>query len=698
MTHEELLSLLSQAEEHTNTGNYGEAERLANKVLAELDKIPSVGEGRGKDLLPVVGEYRDEDLGEETLNKNATLRACATRILGVIAWQRGNFTTSLEFYNDALKICEETHDRKGIAKTLGNIGNVHRNLSDYPRALEYLGKALALDEELGNKAGVAIHFGSIGIVHAEISDYPRALEYMGVALALDEELGNKVGVANQLGNIGNVHWYLADYARALEYLEKALVLNEELGNKAGVAIHLGNIGLVYSDLSDSPRALEYYGKALAIAEELGNKQGMVNQLGNIGNVHSNLSDYELALEYYGKVLVLAEELSNKAGVVVCLSNIGNVHFSLSEYPLALEYYAKALVLDEELGNKRGVAINLGNIGRTYTKQDFDGCDPVKAEEYLLRAINLSTEIGDKAALIGLHKTVSDLYEQEERLGDAFTHYKKYIEIEKEVNVEEVKKQEAIREQQKEIELAKAAADAKHQATQELLHNVLPPSIAYRMINGEKLIAEKLPSVSVLFADIVGFTKLSQRISAEELVEGLDKIFSTFDTLAERYGLEKIKTIGDAYMVVAGAPEPRSDHAEAMAYFALDMVEVMKEFASKTTGDTIQLRIGIHSGEVVAGVIGKKKFAYDLWGDAVNTASRMESYSEAGRIHVSEEFVRTLFPFQTLPEMEGFSVPDESFTLSIGEGRGEDMIRFIPRGEMEIKGKGMMKTYFFERTS
>lgn len=172
---------------------------------------------------------------------------------------------------------------------------------------------------------------------------------------------------------------------------------------------------------------------------------------------------------------------------------------------------------------------------------------------MVKAIELSAEIGNTPHLFTVHKSLADFYENEKRWEDAHLQFKKYIEIEKEVNVEEIKKQEAIREQLKEIELAKAKADAKHQATEQLLHNVLPPSIANKMLDGNKLIAEKLPCVSVLFADIVEFTKLSQRITPEELVEGLDGIFSEFDALAEKHGLEKIKTIGDAYMNVFGAP-------------------------------------------------------------------------------------------------------------------------------------------------
>ncbi|MFZ1572295.1 MAG: adenylate/guanylate cyclase domain-containing protein, partial [Candidatus Kapaibacterium sp.] len=201
-------------------------------------------------------------------------------------------------------------------------------------------------------------------------------------------------------------------------------------------------------------------------------------------------------------------------------------------------------------------------------------------------------------------------------------------------------------------------------------NVLPISIANRIINGENLIAEKLSNVSVLFADIVNFTKLSQSISPEQLVDGLDRIFTAFDLLADKYNLEKIKTIGDAYMVVAGAPLPRNDHAQAMANMAIDMIEAMKQFTSITTGEPIQIRIGIHSGEVVAGVIGKKKFAYDLWGDAVNTASRMESHGEPNQIHISQDFYNEL-------------ISSNLFSID----------NFIDRGKMEIKGKGVLKTYF-----
>jgi adenylate cyclase len=200
----------------------------------------------------------------------------------------------------------------------------------------------------------------------------------------------------------------------------------------------------------------------------------------------------------------------------------------------------------------------------------------------------------------------------------------------------------------------------------LLLNVLPAKIADRLKRGETTIAERFSGVTVLFSDIVGFTPTSARLAPQELVALLDEIFSEFDVIADRFGLEKIKTMGDGYMVVAGVPEPHADHAQRTADAALAMRDRLAELAAARKLD-LSMRIGIHSGEVVAGVIGRRKFAYDLWGDTVNTASRMESHGSPGRIHVSEA-TRALL--------------EREFVL---EGRGT----------VNVKGKGELRTFWLE---
>lgn len=200
-------------------------------------------------------------------------------------------------------------------------------------------------------------------------------------------------------------------------------------------------------------------------------------------------------------------------------------------------------------------------------------------------------------------------------------------------------------------------------SERLLLNILPKPIAERLKRGESTIADSFADVTVMFADLVGFTKLSAHLSPAELVELLNEIFSAFDSLAEQYRLEKIKTIGDAYMVVGGLPTPRPDHAEAIAEMALDIQAKIVQIPTKG-GQPLSIRIGINTGPVEAGVIGTKKFTYDLWGDTVNTANRMESHGIPGAIQV------TVATYERL----------------------QDKYLFAERGMIPIKGKGDMMTY------
>lgn len=203
-----------------------------------------------------------------------------------------------------------------------------------------------------------------------------------------------------------------------------------------------------------------------------------------------------------------------------------------------------------------------------------------------------------------------------------------------------------------------------QKSERLLLNILPAEIAQQLKEEQSAIANRFDEVTILFADIVNFTGLAAQISPIELVNSLNQIFSSFDRLAEFYNLEKIKTIGDAYMVVGGLPTPRSDHAIAVAQIALDMQQAITQFQT-ATGETFQLRIGINTGSVVAGVIGLKKFSYDLWGDAVNLASRMESHGMVDKIQVSETTYQQI----------------------------KDHFQLEERGLIPIKGRGEINTYF-----
>jgi adenylate cyclase len=211
----------------------------------------------------------------------------------------------------------------------------------------------------------------------------------------------------------------------------------------------------------------------------------------------------------------------------------------------------------------------------------------------------------------------------------------------------------------ELQAEKSKSDA-------LLLNILPASIVGRMRRGEVEIADRFPEATILFLDLVGFTNLAGRSSPGQIIEILNNLFSSFDLLAKQLRLEKIKTIGDAYMVAGGLPEEQPDHAVAVADMALGMIDAVRQVGTRF-GESLEARIGIHSGDVVAGIIGQHRFIYDVWGDTVNTASRMESSGLPNRIQISEATYQ----------------------------RVRERFRCEPRGPVEMKGKGTMMTYFLE---
>jgi len=218
---------------------------------------------------------------------------------------------------------------------------------------------------------------------------------------------------------------------------------------------------------------------------------------------------------------------------------------------------------------------------------------------------------------------------------------------------------------REIVRAEAAMELEYERSEALLANILPSSIADRLKDpARNIIADKYDDASVLFADIAGFTERASDMEPEQLILFLDRLYGDFDALVDKHGLEKIKVSGDSYMVVSGVPQPRGDHVEALAALALDMAEAAS-LLKDSRGDALPLRIGLASGPVVAGVVGSRRFFYDVWGDAVNVASRMETTDSIGRIQVPEDVYRRL---------------KDDFVLQ-------------ERGVVEVKGKGLMRTWY-----
>ncbi|MBS1537712.1 MAG: tetratricopeptide repeat protein [Bacteroidetes bacterium] len=691
MSNEELKAKLEKATENTELGNYDMAEQLTNEVLDALqdttdasislsDQSPERKGFSDSDPIPI-GEGRDRGL----------LRAHATLELANIAFRRGSHDVPLALCEEVLVQADEWNLLPLRQKTWNLLGQVHNSIGNQNTALEYFEKVLSADKNLGDEVIVARSTGNAGNVYMRLSDFPRAMEYHEKALSAYIAHGNRRMEGGTKVNMAMVYIQLNKHDKALEYLHYALAIFEELGEKPFRLVAMGHIGSIYFRLENYTAALELNLKILAVQEELGAKSGIASCMTNIGAAYFLLRQYDLASEYHGKALAMFEELGQKPAIANALLNLGQVNHEFGRYDSALEYLLKALALQEEIVDKAGIAGSLANIGRLFANPNYEGFDAEKAEEYLLRSIAVMTEAGLNVRLAEKHRFISELYEQQNRDEEALIHYKKYHELNREVlneealkTAEKYKQERELAEREKEIAMEKARTDAKLTATTGLLHKVLPESIAARMIEGDEEIADYYPQVSILFADIAGFTPISADMPAFMVVRFLNFLFKEFDRIIKKHGCEKIKTIGDGYMAIAGAPDKCEDHAERITAVALEMqqpIQLPEDIrAELPEGTKLGVRIGLHTGSVVAGVIGEERFVWDVYSDAVNTAARMESHGMPDKIHVTQDFVRQL---------------QNRFATTKNTTHG---LIFEKRGEMEIKGKGTMRTFYLENRS
>jgi adenylate cyclase len=512
-----------------------------------------------------------------------------------------------------------------------------------------------------------------------LSDYVDAVYFYNEAIRVNTLIGNKVRLSAALGNIGLTKLFMGDFTAALSYLEMAIPLNEEIGNKNYLATNLNSVGLIFSTLSELDKALEYQNKSLSINMEINNLQGIGSNLGNIGLLLKNQGKFEEALIYYKRAMDIHLQLNDKQFVAVGYLNMGIIFSEMLDYTKAFEYYQMSLSINEDIHDKSGIASTKCHIGILYFKQgDYD-----RALHYVHESMQLSKEIESNESFMQSLQILSDVYEALNDHKKSLQYFKEFVEIRDIIQSDETKKKVLLFDQQRKIEAEDKIRQlqiARMEEQEKLLHKILPTNIADRILKRESSIADYYPSVTVMFIDIVGFTNLSSYLSPKQLVFLLNMLFSKVDEILDEHGLEKIKTIGDGYLAVANLTKPIIHHEVVAANAAIALIKTLKTLdltAPDEINDEkwkehiqeIQLRIGLHSGEVVAGIVGKNKFLFDLWGDAVNIASRMESSSEPGRIQVSQVFASRL-------------VDDSS-------------LKTIARGTIDIKGKGVMQTYWLE---
>jgi len=554
-------------------------------------------------------------------------------------------------------------------------------------SIMYAMEAMELANKIDFKKGVAYALKNIGIAYFAKSDYISVFEYWEQSLAVFDSIGDMNGVSNILNNIGSVYFEQGDDASAVEYFIRAIKIAEDSGNKLRMASAYLNIGTLYSNKVDTQeKAKEYFSLALKIAEELNLYDMLGTTAVNIGEYYYDMNEYDSALIYYDMSLK-AFEIDGSGTIPYTLNNIGILHATRGEYPSAIKFHEDAYAISKQNKDKKQMAQSLIGLGNAYKlSNDFQS-----SLKPFLEAEEIGKEIGINKELQEVYQGLSIVYSELQDYTNAFRYQTLLTEINYELyNAENDKKIEKMQftyeidKQKVQINLLTAETalqeaevkrqkmfrnamlvglvliviiaviifrnyrekvkinkvlDKQHAEIESLILNILPKEIAKELQAEGQATPRYYEQASVLFTDFKGFTSISQGLTPNELVDHLNSFFHAFDDIMEAYNIEKIKTIGDAYMCAAGIPMPNKTHPIDIVKAGLAIQEYIskKNKELEANGEPPwNLRVGIHTGPVVAGVVGKKKYAYDVWGSTVNIASRMESNGEIGKVNISED--------------------------------------------------------------
>ena len=583
-------------------------------------------------------------------------------------------------------------------------------------AILYAMKADSLATDIDYQAGNASALKNIGLGYYHQSDYLNVFIYWEKSLGIFRELGDQAGIANLESNLGAVYFNQGDDAKATEYYLRSIQAAESIGDSVGIGRASIGIGNVYLDNEKThDKAKTYYFRALSIFEELDYGNGIATCAVNLGNIYLDQSQYVSALYYLKKSI---DAFENEMFIPHSLNLIGQAYSGMGDYQQAMEYLEKAIKQAEKLNLKMDKARALVGLAKTLELQG----KPVKALNTYMQAEQISLEIGGNYELKDAYQGIASTYskigdyknaykfmesydaikdtlfniETDEKIkGLQFTYQIEKKQSEVDDLLRDQKLQDLELKQQKYIQYAaigtgiilliivgglfnryryirrtKKIIESEKDRSDNLLLNILPEETAEELKENGTAKARSYNNVTILFTDFKGFTELSATLSPPALVKEIHLCYKAFDEIMVRHNVEKIKTIGDAYMAAGGLPKPNDTHAMDVTKAALEIRDFMDKLIAvrkKAGKPYFEIRIGIHTGPVVAGVVGTHKFAYDIWGDTVNIASRMESNSEPGKINIS----------------------DVTFDLI------KDEFVCTPRGEISVKGADKKSMYFIE---
>lgn len=586
-------------------------------------------------------------------------------------------------------------------------------------AILYSNKGIALAEKINFKSGLGYAYKSMGLAHYYKGEYSEVLILWKKSLAIFEEINHKAGVSNLLNNLGGVYQTKGDDPKALDYFIRSLKIAKQIQDSNRIGTAYLNIGTVYSnDKNTYDAAFENYIKSKAIFNDIGYDEGAGFASINIAELYLKTNKPKLALEELNEVIIAYKKA--KVNLALTYNLMGLAYAKLGDLNKAGSYQINAILAASETDakmEKTKAYIDLGNI--QIQQKKFD-----QAILNFESGLELTEITGVYRAKKEAYKGLSDVYSGMRDYEKAYEYQKLYStmvdtlkndsyeksigDLRFQLDLENKEKEIALlntNNELKEIQLERSAISKKYllalsglffviitgfffqyryvkkshrrldkerNKTEAILLNILPKETAEELKANGFIKAKEFDLVTVLFTDFKAFSVIAENISADKLVFSVDYYFRNFDIIIEKYNLEKIKTIGDAYMCAGGLPTENTTHAEDGLNAALDILNFVQNTKAHPPEGVypFEIRIGINTGPIVAGVVGTKKFQYDIWGSTVNIAARMESNSVEGKINISENTYQLL----------------------------KDKYNFTYRGIIDVKNSQSLKMYFLEEVS
>jgi len=628
------------------------------------------------------------------------------------------FEEAIRGYREVLPKHVELQDDKGYARVLGNLGNCLISVGEINEARQCSLDALQIWERLNDTEGRARMLLNLATISRHTGDTVAAIAQYQEARALFTSIGNDRFAVTCRVEIANVLIFMGDYTVAFEHLMRALHEVKPLMHPASEAQILGQLAQILSVTGDYPSAIDHAHRALGVLSELDMPNREAEHHNAIAVAYQRAGDLDRAIRHLDRAAELLGANGHQLGLASIAMNRAIVATERGQHEEAATFFRHALSHYELAGFSSGVVHTKANLVHAMLRMGD------RSEAARLLATISSDRAEDPAVQILIHNAQGEIHLRDSAHHDAINAFTQALQIAERHNVRELELEshEHLRDTYKammdfegyarhteashrlsteikgantarllsmrETERSVAVERAHIEQHRQLLTSTLPSHIVDRLLRGQDVPSDDYDHAAVLFLDVAGFTSNSSSMHPTDVVAFLANIFTTLDGICALYEVTKVKTIGDAYLCFKGDADA-SSNATAIALAALDMISFD---ACWPNGDPLRFRIGLHCGPVTAGVIGTERLQYDVWGDTVNVASRMESHGEPGRIHISEAFALNLEDESRIKNQEynqeSHEVPLVTRHLSLVT---------IERGSSDIKGKGLLKTYWLEQT-